>query len=904
MIRRLSILLIPIVLAAIALPPLTANAEPIAHVRVQGLETLSEERVIDVLDIEPGEEFSLERLDRAVSHLRKWGVFDSIQISPEQHEGGIDLTFYLKEATVVAGIFIDGNYPFLETKLRKYLTLHVGEIYTPKRLADQIKRLDEFYKRQGYFDTQVLVEEEADPEVHGVILTFHIKRGIVLRYRTVTIDGNRAYPDGRFVSAINTWKPYSERRLRESLEDLREFYHHHGYPLARIRVKEKRFDFDDHRIDLALTVDEGPHVEVRFEGSPHTSRRLLRRTITLFDEGSIDTFEIEASVEELRTLFHNLGYPHARITSDSITRKDGTILITFRIRAGESKRIKFLHLEGRKDVRTKAITEEMKNQPMAFKRRGAYLPKATETDDEAIATAMRRKGYLEATVADWDVRPTKQGYTLDIIVPIEAGPQTVLGEVLFDGADHFTQKQLMKALDLRLDKPFNEPELPRKKQRLLTFLADNGFPYAQVRESYTVDKETHRAVVRFDVVEGELVHIGRILFLGDLLTSQKALTKAMSIRRGDIFSYRKILESQLNIRRLGAFSSVSIETIGLDEKLSVVHLRVKVEEARPFRIDTELSFSTRDKLSAALIFMNRNAFGWAKTNSLKLAAGQKLAKAELAWHDPRFFSSDFQMSATSWVQYKQEPVYSYTQYAGALSWFRTLRRWNFLFRYEIDRNYFVEGDSTAADADSLRNNTISQIAVNTSFDSRDSFSDPTRGFYTYGGVTIYNEILGDKADFVRFSWQGENDLTLLWWRLVLATDLRFDRIQTIGSNVSVPTNELLFLGGADTIRGYAEDSLGPVDAQGKPTGGRTRWIWNEELRLRIWKQFQLVAFFDMGSLTNTFSAINWNSIRRSVGTGLRYVTPVGPIRAEYGFKLDRKPGESLGHFHFTFGYVF
>ncbi len=890
-------------LLAILLPAARAAAVPIAEIELSGDFRVSEEEIREVLPIEAGEAFTLEKLDMAVGYLRRWGIFDTIAASPVMTPDGVMIDFVLDQATIVALIDITGNYPFLENRVRKYLSLHAGDIYTPGRLEEQIDRIEAFYKRQGFVDTRVSVEEEEMPEEDGVALTFHIRRGHVLRYRTITIEGNRAYPDGRFVSEINTYKPYSERRLREAIRKLREFYHTHGYPRARIRVAKKTIDFEAYRVDLLIRVDEGPHVAVRFEGAPHISRRMLRKHITLLQEGMLDDFAIDASADEIRRLLVGRGYPDARVRWEKAELPDGTIEIVFVLQAGTPQRIKRLRFAGTEGIDDDELVEGMQNRQRGIGQVGAYRPEEVEGDDETIRENLRRDGYLDPTIEPWEVAETADGYALDVTIPVEPGPQTIVGEVVFVGNEAFSAAELLGQLTVRPGKPLDEPTLPDETRRLLSFYADNGYPYAQAALEWESDPASGRAIIRYRIDEGTLVRIGRILYLGDVLTSQRAIRSAMSLHEGDRFSYRKLLESRLNIRRLGPFASVEIETIGLKEEQPIVHLRVRVEERRPFHIDLGLNYSTAENLTGSLAFTNVNAFGWAKTNTLKITAGKDLSRAEVLWFDPRFIGSSFEMSTNVWIQYKRRPAFAYNQIAGAMGWFRRYRRMGFLFRYELDRNYLIEGDSTAADAESLRNNTLSQITLSGSFDSRNSFSYPTKGFYTLGRIDIFNEIGGTQANFVTFRWQGENEVTPLS-RFTLSTQLRLSRILTIGSNVSVPTNELLFLGGDDTIRGYTEDSLGPTDATGKATGSRARWIFNEELRIRIWRALSWAFFYDMGSLENEFSDMGWSTVRKSVGCGLRYTTPVGPIRADYGFKLDRDPGDAIGRFHITFGYVF
>jgi outer membrane protein insertion porin family len=883
--------------------PLIAAAERVTSVTVNGLATLDEAKVKSLIGITPGDEFTLSEVDRSIEYLRKWGVFDVIRVTPSMAEGGVAINYYLEEATIIASIDVSGNYPYIENKVRKYLTLHPGDIYTPERLLDQIERIKKFYEREGYVGTEVYVEEEPKPEIHGVALTFHIRRGDLLRYRTIDVLGNAAFPDGRIVSAINPLRPFSERKLRESIRDLRDFYHRKGYPKTRIKVTRKHLDFEAMRVDITVEVSEGPRVDVRFVGAPHISRRLMRKKITIFREGAIDQFELERSADNLREMLKEKGFPDAQVDWSRETGKDGTILITFIIDEGPSKRIRWIQFQDTANVSSKKIAENMQNRQMSFGTRGAFVPEAIADDDEAILTAMQSKGYLKASVGAWDVQPTDQGYALNITVPIDPGPQIIVSNVVFNGATSFTNRILLKMLAVTSGKPLDVPSLEIDRGKLVNFFEDNGFPYAKVQQHYDIDADEHTARVVYDIDQGEFVRIGSIVVIGDVLTSQKAIKKAMDLKEGDPFSRKKLIDSQLNIRRLGPFSYVSIETLGIKEMRNVVHLKVQVEEQRPFMLDLGISYSTDDNLTGSLAFRNINAFGWAKTNTLKLTVGKDLSRAEISWLDPRFLSSSFEMTTAAWVQYKRQPTYAYTQVAGAMGWTRRLSRWNFFFRYELDRNYFVEGDSVAADADSLRNNTISRISISSDYDSRDSFSFPTRGMYTYGGIDFFNEIKGNDANFVKFTWQYEYDLGFLR-RLVLSTALRTSHIQTIGTNVSVPTNERLFLGGDDTIRGFAQDSLGPVNAQGQAIGSLTRWITNVELRFLIWRHLSLAAFYDMGSLTPNYSDITLVDVRNSTGLGLRYNTPVGPIRADYGFKLDRRQGESVGRFHFTFGYVF
>jgi outer membrane protein insertion porin family len=883
--------------------PETSDPQLVKKIRIIGPTAADKDKIRDVMPLKEGELYSPELLSRTVKFLEKWEVFTSINTSVKKTARGVIVTLKFTDAIIVAQIDIKGNYPYIENKVRKYLTLHAGDVYTPAKKEEQLDRLLDFYAREGYVDTEVSVSEEPAPAPNSIILTFHIHKGGLLRYRMIEVEGNRAWPDGRFISAINTYKPYSEKRLRRSLRELKTFYNRNGYPRAKIRIKQKNIDLENNRVDLILKVHEGPYVDVRFKGNKWISDSTLKKTITIFREASFDVYEIDESKKAIVKHYNMRGYPDTSVESTRSRLRKDLIVITFVIDEGPWRPIKKIEFEGNRQISGKNLSKNMLTKRHTVTEPGALLEENVAKDSETITENMRNKGYLDADVEPWQVELTEQGYAWNVTIPVNEGLQTLVAHVNFTGNETFTDEQLLKPLKLKPGKAFNPSIVPEERQHIIMYYADHGHPYADVVQEIHIDDATHEATISYDIIEGPEVRIGRIVIVGDILTSQKAIKGAMSLKEGDQFSYEKLIESQLNIRRMGAFSSVRIETMGIEEKQNTVHLKVSVDEARPFRIDAELGYSTKESFTGSLTFTNLNSFGWAKQTFLRLTGGRKLSRVELGWVDPRFLSSSFEMSTITWIQYRDRPSFSYVQLGGSLGFFRRLRRFGVNFQQEFTRNYFVEGDSVAADAESLRNNTISRTSASASYDGRDSFSNPTKGFYTLGAINFFNEIEGNRAHFVKLSLQAEYDIGF-WKRLVFSSSFRFDRIQELRRNTSVPTNELLFMGGDDTVRGFPEDSLGPTDALGRATGGRLRWIINEELRLRAFKNFQIAAFFDMGSLTNSFPQINLSTVRTSAGLGVRYITPVGPVRLDYGFILDRQPGDGVGRLHFTFGYVF
>lgn len=805
----------------------------------------------------------------------------------------------LPEGKIIGVIDIDGHYPYVETQIRKRLNLQVGDLWQEEVIEEQKERIIRFFEKKGFYNTTVEITTKPTSRENHIHLGFRIRKGDRLRYAQVVFKGNRATPSGRLVSFIRPMKIYSERRLKEKLRAMEEYYRGKGYLRARIRVTEKKVDEAKKRVWLKIKINEGPRVKVFFRGNGHYRLKTLKETITLYREGNFDSVELQTSGAAIAERLKGDGYPQAKVGFKKEKISSDLYHVTFTIKPGKPLLIQDITFVGNQVISDGKLKKQLLLKENSITQRGVFKEEFLAEDQKLAGEFYRSQGFSFAQVQEPEIvlNQTKTRYR--ITYPVQEGEIVLAKKIAFKGTEGFSEEEVSKDFKNEPGKPFNQTILLEEKLLVERFFKNRGYPYVQVDQSFEINDQG--ATISYTIDRGPLVTIGDILFVGDVLTGVKPLQNALGIQTGEPYSEKKIVEGGLNLRRLGIFNAVTVEPIGLEEKATLIHLYVKVEERKPFVLDLETQFSTDQQYAGTLKFTNFNSFGWAKQTRLSLTGGLQKDRAELAWLDPRFFGADVQMSLASWLDYEKRTIDTSIQTGGALAFFRQFRRFGFLGRYQLTKTYVTQGQST--DPNALRDNILSEVGLSGSYDIRDSFADPTRGFFTLVGGKFFNEIRGLRADFAKLRMVFSHYLSPLR-RITFSSTFRIDRIQDLIRASSIPGRELFGLGGDDTIRGFREDRAGPLNAQGNPIGARTRLIFNEELQLRFFKTMQMALFYDGGTLTQAFDDINLSTYRHAFGFGLRYITPVGPIRADYGIILDKGPNENFGRFHLTFGYLF
>jgi outer membrane protein insertion porin family len=890
-----------LVTAAVARP--AAHAPLVRSIVIEG-EALTPKTIDEVRSVIPfqeGDTFDPAKLDQAISYLKKWGRFSEVREETVNESGGVAVKFFLKQGVIISGIDLHGTYPYLSTRIRRMITVHSGDLYDEETAQAQTQKIAAFYDRQGYDGTEVTFRSKANAKKYTVDLEYDIKVGARYRIGQIVVNGNTVFPYGYFVSRINPLVLYKRTRMRKSLEKIRKDYQSKGYLGARVRLADLGKDDAAKKINPVLEIHEGRHVTVVFDGNHMISTHSLKKLMPIFTDGGYSRYEIDASTKAILDAYRRKGFQEA-VVSDEVKDlpPDGQgLLVRFLIHEGPQTRVKTVTIEGNTEVSDRKVKKNLETKEHSIFEHGYYQPRTVVQDFDKLPSIFNTRGALDAKALDHDTTLNRFHDKAHVVFTVDEGPIVKLQDVRFEGNDHFSAGKLKRRVKLEAGDPVNPVQINADKEALILYYNNHGFPYATVAAN--LDRQGDRATLTYQIEEGVETTIGEVLVVGNERTDKKAVLRAMRIRPGHKFSFAKILESESQLRSSGAFRSVNIQTIGLTEHEPVVHLVVKLEEYRKVVADFGATYDTDNSFTGEINLSHVNLRGTIRRANLKLIAGRDIQRGEILLRDPFFVGYPLQFSINAFVEHDQKPGFSTKEGGGSMSFLREFsRQLTLLGRYEIDRTFFSDVvDATGAEE---ADHTTSKFLFSLNYDKRNSFSDPSNGYFALAGLDISNKLIASTFNFIQPKGLIAYYLPL-GNRSTFISSAHMEGIKVFGGD-TLARNEKLFLGGDYSVRGFDQDSIGPIGADGRPAGGQLLLEATFEFQTRLFSNFKFAIFQDNGSITDNFSQVSLDSFRHSAGAGIRYITPVGPLRLDYGIKLDRKAGESFGRLHFAFGYSF
>lgn len=861
------------------------------------LYSLKDRDVLAIVPIKAQDKINDEILEKAKSELENTKLFTDIKIIPQLKNGKTTLLYKLKEARLVRKIEVSGHYPFLTKKIIRQSLFQSGERFFPKNIEESKQRIISFFENYGYFGTDVDIFTETDEINHVVNIQINIKKGNTYLVGKVQTNGNTLYSDSYIKNLFGTYSKFRPKKAKEKIKFLRQKYIDQGWVRARITLDDYKINSQTNKIDLFLTIEERKKIKINFEGNQWFRYITLKNQVTFYEERSLGRFSIERSVEKIKYLYSINGFLEANVDY-KIKKEDNEKVITFIINEGKRTRLKKINLIGAKQVKPKKIIQNLASKEYSLSSQGLFNINNIPLDLELIKKNYRKLGFLDIQINRHEIilNEFKDMATLNIY--LDEGPQYTLNDIEIIGNHYFSHKDIKKIIKLKKNKYIKSDKLRSVENKILDKYFEEGFAYLDLEIEKVIDKERHQINLNFIIDEGKKVKIGHILMKGLFHTKKSTILNNLKFKEGDFYIHEKILEAQLNLKKLGIFNYVQIIPVGVNDQNKIIDLVIKVEERKRHTLDLQAGFDSDKLVSSQLLFTKRNLFGKAKKFQARAIGGFELSRGELTLFHPKVFYASWNLYQQIFIEYEDDENYNAFSYGGSMGVSKPFgNHFTLILKNEISRfNIFENESNQDALNQNLFDNTFLEFESGFIFDTRDNFSDPQRGIY----AKLSSEINTDLSDTTNNFLISEVNLSAylnILPRTVFIQTFRLGKLNRINENARIPVNKLFFLGGNDTIRGFDEDAV-------NSNGGTTSLLLNTELQIRIMGGFKLASFLDVGSLTETFSEIEKSSFRESAGVGIRYITPIGPIRLDYGFVLDARQGEQDKRFHFSFGYFF
>ncbi|MCF8040872.1 MAG: BamA/TamA family outer membrane protein [Desulfarculaceae bacterium] len=521
-------------------------------------------------------------------------------------------------------------------------------------------------------------------------------------------------------------------------------------------------------------------------------------------------------------------------------------------------------------------------------------------DVRRLKVLFQEQGYFQAEVTATENR-NEADHTLQLIFTAKQGPPTTVEKTTLvwsdDQARRLWEDDVKKLLALKPEQRFVLSTYEQTKQDIIKFFADQARPRNKVLGQVRVYSERNQAEILFKIDPGPRFLFGDSQVKGNHSLGRKFILDEATYTRGQPFSPSALKETQQALLNTGFFSSVTLRPLYKQAKDNQVPILLEVRERDPHSIQLGIGWGTEDQFRVRIQQVNRNVLGWNETLSVEGKLSSIYTGLVGTLKKPYLLNRRSTLVLRGGIEQRDTEAYINNRlFINPALEYVVDNQWSWYVGYNSERDRLRELKTKVPDP-SYEKQTffISSVPVGLIFDSRDSFLDATKG--TYGRLEVENALkgIGSEVEFIRAEADLRHVLPLPWKNWYLAARAQAGVVWALPGTDRVPLIRRFFPGGADSVRGYPYQLLGPLDSSGKPLGGASMAVGSVEARFPIWQALGGVVFLDAG---NAWERVEdtFGSLRYTTGFGLRYNTPVGPLRLDIGYQLNPPTGEPFDRY--------
>jgi outer membrane protein insertion porin family len=661
---------------------------------------------------------------------------------------------------------------------------------------------------------------------------------------------------------------------------------------------------------VTFKVAEKPVVrEVRFEGNKELKEEDLKEKAALVAHTALSAVAVADAVERIKALYREKGYYQAVVRTRTDPAGQGQVTLAFVIEEGEKYRLVAIRFTGNKEFPEEELRRQMKsaewNLFSYFLSSGKLQHEQLQEDRQQVVTFYQDNGFLEARVGEPAIRVDDQERTLEVTIPVTEGLRYRLGSVELKGDDLVSLAEVREILGINEGEIFRRSAFAKALFEITQRYTSRGYAFAKVDYRTQLDTEKRTIAVTFLVERGNEARIGRIAISGNVSTRDKVVRRALTFVEGDRFDSAALRRSRQHVMNLGFFDTVDI--VPRPRADDTIDIEITVKERLTGMISLGVGYSSEDRASAQVRISENNLFGLGQTLQFMTEYSKVRRNFSITFSEPAVLDSKYSAGFSLYNTLREFDEYDRKNVGGKLTVGHPL--WEFIRANLILTHETVTISDVADTASSYIKEqegeaTTNSIGLSLVRDTRDNYMNPTRGNRTSVSGEYAGGPFGGDNSFTKFEAESSNYFPL-FWKLVFMAHGQYGKVSGFDGK-QPPIYEKFFLGGITSLRGFAPRSVGPMDENDEPMGGYQQVLFNAEVIVPIAPEqgFNVVFFYDTGNTWDKGKNVDLGDLRASTGVGIRWMSPIGPFRLEWGYILDRQEGEKASDWAFMIGNFF
>jgi outer membrane protein assembly complex protein YaeT len=851
-----------------------------------------------------GRKFSPTELRALLLWFHEHGSDSLIQLSVEDTRGGVRLIVNTREKKRIVEVQFTGNNTVPGNTLLPILSVKEGGEFEKESADDSVQKIILFYSKQGYLATDVtysFVPEKG-------ILVFNVTEGEptllsgleITPLASIERKDLRARYERELKEAfgLQAGDRIQRDRVIDGVQAVKDWLRDHDFLMARDPALEYKVD-ETGGVAISVNIQYGPRIRYGFRGNHQFSYRELMILVGEVKEVSSGSDYLTAVRRRVLEAYREIGFANAQIST--LVREDpsrGIRYVSLIVEEGAKIQVSQVNIEGIYSMSKDDAVKKFKSLSSRLVQRDFFDEAGINSGAELLAEFLRSQGYLSAKLefVKFDFNDDRSKVSVSLL--FSEGIQTKVQEVKLTGVRSFTEGDILGFLSLRKGEPFNIFAFERGLVSLKEHYQALGNLSVQFLNEGSDDivrysRDNSEVFIHLEVDEGPVYRVGEVVVRGNQQTHARVVLRELPFITNDILTTPLLAEAEENIRKLNLFSDVIVRPIDKPGYEDVKDILIFVEETTPGSFDIVPGYRNDLGLRLGFELGYNNLGGWNRSINARAVFNRRTEDYKypeynfsIGFREPYLANWPVVFTTNLTLFKRQFPSFDADVNRLTVGIKRDLTpTLSGILEYSFEK-YKISNVQKPYEPDDARTDFIGSITPGFVVDSRNDRFNPSSGVNSINRFEVASQFFGSEAEVGYYRFTTFNSTYFrLFDDLVLALGMNVGWERSNVQGKQIPIFKLFRLGGLGSIRGMAEDSL-QVETEKNINGILGFVNYRAELRIPLIGNVGTALFLDAGNLMVDRFTLSPSQLRSSVGTGLRYNTPVGPVVLDFAWRLQ------------------